>query len=84
MHIEKAYRNLANAIVIQAANDYRNALNGKGYGYKSPEYVLKETTRFFHSSWYLSLTKVDGDFIMEQLDREYKEKVRKEQLCELN
>ena len=83
MQIETAYRNLANAIVVQAAKDYRNALDGKGISItKPPEYVIKEVTKFFHSSWYRKLTKVDGDFIIEQLHREHNERIRKEQLCE--
>ena len=83
--VESAYRNLANAIIIQAANDYRKALDGKSYYYnKTPEMVIKEVERFFHSSWYRLLTKIDGDFIIEQLHREHNEKVRKEQLCKSN
>ena len=82
--VELAYRNLGNAIIVQAANDYRNALDGKSYCAKPPEWVIKETEKFFHSSWYKMLTKIDGDFIIEQLHREHNEKIRKEQLCESN
>lgn len=86
--IEHAYRDLADAIVIQATNDYRNALDGKTYSKNSrhtPEWVIRECKRFFHTSWYRMLTKVDGDFLIEQLEREHNEKVRKEkELCESN
>ena len=82
MQIETAYRNLANAIIVQAAKDYRNALDGKSYYYnRPPEGIIREVERFFHSSWYRKLTKVDGDFIIEQLHREHNERIRKEQLC---
>ena len=85
MHIEEAYRNLADAIIIQAAADYRKALNGKTYyESKPPEWVMKEVESFFHSSWFRTLTKLDGDFIIEQLHREHNERIRKEQLCESN
>ena len=85
MHIEEAYRNLADAIVIQAAEDYRKALNGKTYyEHKTPKMVMREVERFFHSSWFHALTKLDGDFLIEQLQREHNERIRKEQLCELN
>ena len=85
MHIEEAYRNLADAIVIQAAEDYRKALNGKTYyENKTPKMVMREVERFFHSSWFHALTKLDGDFLIEQLQREHNERIRKEQLCELN
>ena len=83
--LEIAYRDLANAIVIQAADDYRRALDGKSYYVtKPPEAIIKEVEKFFHSSWYHMLTKVDGDFLIEQLRREHNEKVRKEKLCESN
>ena len=85
--IDLAYRNLANAIIVQAANDYRKALDGKSYSdnvRKDAGYVIKECESFFHSKWYRKLTKVKGDFLIEQLKREHNEKVRKEQLCESN
>ena len=81
---EFAYRSLGNAIVVQAANDYRNALDGKSYCDKPTEWVIEEIEKFFHSSWYRMLTKVDGNYLIEQLKREHNEKVRKEQLCESN
>ncbi len=85
MHIEEAYRNLANAIIIRAADDYRRALNGEVYSdWRTPESVMKEVEKFFHSSWYRDLTKVDGDFLIEQLKLEHSERIRKEQLCESN
>lgn len=83
--IELAYCNLANAIIVQAADDYRKALDGKTYYYKkSTLSIIKDVEKFFHSSWYRELTKVDGDFLIEQLHREHNEKIRKEQLCESN
>lgn len=83
MHsIELAYHNLGNAIIVQAAKDYRGALDGKTYhSNQTPSSIIKEVERFFHSSWYRELTKLDGDFLIEQLRREHNEKVRKEQLC---
>ena len=85
MHYKKLYQDLTNAIVVQAADDYRKALDGKSYSkLKTPEGVIEELEKFFHSSWYRMLTKVDGDFLIEQLKREHNEKIRKEQLCESN
>ena len=40
------YQGLYDAIVIQAANDYRKALVGVGYGSHSPEDVVRECERF--------------------------------------
>lgn len=62
---EDPYINLANAIVAVAADDYRSALkknNGK----------LKERLeKFFHSSWYSTLTKVDGNNLIALLQKEH-------------
>ena len=83
--IESAYRELGNAIIVRAAEDYRNALDGKTYSVKKPpEALIKELEKFFHSPWYRALTKLNGDFLIEQLKREHNEKLRKEQLCESN
>ena len=79
--MQLVYQNLANAIVVQACNDYRNALNGIGCEYKAPEVVIREIEKFFRSSYYRSLTKVKGEYLLERLKAEHKEKKRKEQLC---
>ena len=85
MHAQEfAYRKLADAIVIQAADDYRKALDGKGYDDTPPEQVIEETEKFFHSSWYRMLTTVNGKYLISRLRKEHKEKQRKEQLCESN
>ena len=71
--MDRAYEDLANAIVAQAAQDYRNALNGQGYNYKSPEYVIKEIEKFFHTEYFEILKKVNGDYLIERLKREHLE-----------
>lgn len=84
--MELAYHELADAIILQAVDDYRKALDGKSYGEdskKSPEWVKRECEKFFRSSWYRSLTKIDGEFLIEQLKREHNEKVRRKQSCKL-
>ena len=70
------YQYLANAVVLQAVEDYRNALDNKGYDEKSPAAVLKETKKFFRSAWFRSLTNVDADYLLEQIDQERREKER--------
>ena len=74
--IDKAYQNLAIGIIREAANDYRNALNGISYDSRSPKNVIKEVEKFFHSSYFEMLTKIKGDYIIERLKREHKEKER--------
>ena len=80
--MHEPYENLANAIVVQACNDYRAALGGTGYDYKPASACLKELEKFFRSSYYRMLTKVKGEYLMERLKEEHREKKRKEQLCE--
>lgn len=59
------YINLANAIVSVAADDYRTALEENNEGLK------KSLERFFHSSWYGVLTKVEPDVILGRIQREF-------------
>lgn len=79
--MQDAYENLANAIVVQAANDYRAALDGIGYDYKPADVVIKELEKFFRSSYYRMLTKVKGEYLMERLRQEHLKKKREEKLC---
>lgn len=54
------YENLANAIVLQACQDY---LNADSY---SARY---EVIRFFRSGWFGVLTDVDPVYLMKELDK---------------
>ena len=73
---EMCYRDLANAIVLQAVEDYRNALNGRSYNRYSPDRVIIELENFFHSEYYQTLTKVNGDYLIELLKEEHIENER--------
>ena len=73
---EYACQELANAIVARAAEDYRNALKGIGYDKKSPEKVIKEVEKFFHSHYFKTLTRADGDYLIEKLRQEHDENER--------
>lgn len=81
------YDDLASGIIQQAVADYRRALKGKGINdkgcYRPPEYVIGEVERFFRSSYFRLLTKVNGEYLIYQLKKEHEEKVRKKE-CELN
>ena len=55
------YNDLANAIIAQAANDYRVAKK------KRDKSEIKFITDFFYSGWYSMLTKVDPDYILGRL-----------------
>lgn len=66
------YTELANAIVIQAAKDYRKALKTlKRYPrYEPAKAVVAEVEEFFRSEWYRTLTSVDADMLMTKIRRE--------------
>ena len=64
---------LANAIVEQAAKDYRWARTALG---KDPQNIKavamrSETERFFHSAWFGQLTSLDGEWLLEKLEGEF-------------
>ena len=67
------YEELANAVVIQACEDYKRVYvchlcgNGKG---KRIQKQLKELEAFFRSDWYKTLTEVDGEYLMQRLQEE--------------
>lgn len=56
--------NLANAIVLQAVTDYRNAVDS------NDQSIISECERFFLSDWFLLLTEVDGEVVLEKLRKE--------------
>ena len=70
------YENLANAIVLQAVKDYRDAI--KRLKKKSSKQVAMadamECERFFRSGWYKTLTSVDGEYLITKLREEAKPK----------
>ena len=68
------FEGLANAIVIQAAVDYRLALK---HLRQNPDFQpaisrKHEVERFFHSEWFSILTRIDGPELMARLKMEVK------------
>jgi len=66
------YEQLANAIILQAVKDYRDALKKmkKRPRYDPAKDMIDEVERFFHTDWYRELTSVDGNFLIEKLRSE--------------
>ena len=67
------YQTLANAVVQQAAEDYRASLKRLA---RDPENhiaadEIKDLRRFFRSGWYSVLTSVDCEYLIKMLDAEY-------------
>lgn len=66
------YENLANAIVLRAVDDYREALRDLE---ANPSYSLalrtvSDVERFFRSGWFSVLTSLDGVLLMKKLQKE--------------
>ncbi len=76
--IDDCYKDLANAIVVQAADDYRRIIRGKklrnGYTYKDEK---KKLIAFFKGGWCQLLTNVPGREILNRLDKEYEQEQKK-------
>lgn len=73
--IDRAYEDLAIAIIESAVNDYRKALNGRSCdGRKSPEYMVRELEKFFRSDYFGVLTKIDGEYLISRLRAEHEKK----------
>ena len=66
------YQELANAIIIQAANDYRRALRQlKQHPYnQSAQIECEFIERFFRSGWFSLLTKISPEFLIRKLYEE--------------
>ena len=59
------YEHLANAIILQAVADYRR-LWDRGVCDTDKQRIIK----FFHSQWFVVLTKIDADWLIDVLERE--------------
>ena len=66
------YESLANAIILQAAKDYRNALKRlkKHPNREIDLYMKQEVEQFFRSDWYSCLTTVDPEIHPRKLNEE--------------
>lgn len=72
MKEHEAYTGLANAIILQAVKDYRNALKALKKNPKCEDALKdkKEVERFFLSQWFGELTTVDGKMLLRKLQEE--------------
>ena len=71
---DKAYENLANAIIQLAADDYKKAVIKLK---KSPHNsiargTIESTLKFFRSDWYRQLTNLDSETLIRMLNEEVK------------
>ena len=73
--IEGQWEDLANAIILMAVKDYRDALKKlmKRPRYGPAQDLKNEVERFFRSDWYRELTSVDGNILIKKLKSEVRE-----------
>ena len=66
------YENLANAIILQAAKDYRAALKRTHHHPHDRDAAIKraECERFFRSGWFGMLTSLDAEELIRRLQME--------------
>ncbi len=66
------YQRLANAIILQAVKDYRDALERLRYSPndKSAKYDKRSIEKFFRSDWFSILTDLDGELLLKKLKEE--------------
>ena len=72
---EDPYERLANAIVLQAVDDYRKALKAVKRNPSSREAIDEALSieRFFRSGWYSTLTSIDGEYLIRRLQEEIRQ-----------
>ena len=66
------YEALGNAVVVQAAKDYRDAVKKLSRGKKNTtaESTKAECERFFKSGYFNIFTSIDGNVLLSQLEKE--------------
>ncbi len=66
------YENLANAIILRAVEDYREAQSDLKYNpsYSPAQYTVSEVERFFRSGWFSTLTSLNGEVLIRKLQKE--------------
>ncbi len=74
MSIDDCYQNLANAIVIKAADDYRKAKQiylDDAFDFVA-QHQIQSIKKFFRSDWFGDLTMIDPEHLIYMLDKEVK------------
>lgn len=69
--MDDPYRTLANAIIVQAAKDYRKALRQlrRNPRYETARNEKNDVERFFHSEWFHFLTGCRPGYLLDYLAR---------------
>ena len=67
-----SWENLANAIILQAVKDYREARKKlkKRPKNEDAKLMVADCEAFFRSEWFKALTNVDGEMLLKKLREE--------------
>ena len=71
---QQGLEDLSNAIVLQAVKDYRIALAGGSVNGRDSKSVIADCERFFQSEWFNSLTKIDCNYLMKNIRKEFEKR----------
>ena len=76
--MDNNYENLANAIILQAAKDYRKALRTLSLNphNRSAQYECRSIESFFRSGWFGLLTHLDPELLISKLKAEVEKLVQ--------
>ena len=66
------WENLANAVILQAVKDYREARKKfrKRPKNEDAKLMISDCEAFFRSEWFKALTSIDGEMLLEKLREE--------------
>ena len=66
------WENLANAIILQAVKDYREARkkHKKRPKNEDAKLMIADCEAFFRSDWFAALTNIDGEVLLRKLQEE--------------
>ena len=66
------YKELANAIIVQAVKDYRDAMERLRYtpDDKSAQQEKRSIENFFRSNWFSILSDLNGELLLKKLKEE--------------
>lgn len=69
---DRPYESLANAIVFQAAEDYRTVLQVLSIRPYDKDFISEKESllRFFRSEWYTYLTKLNPEVLIRNIEKE--------------
>lgn len=70
--MQHCWEDLANEIIVRAVKDYRAARKKVRArpDQKAAQATIRELERFFRSWWFAQLTDVDGEMLLQRLQKE--------------